>query len=150
VRLWRISRFAGLDGTGGLLVSGRWHTAPRAVVYCADHPATALLEVFVHLGLDPEDVPDDYRLLAFDASDDVAVTRIQEGDLSADWRTDTATTRRLGDGWFDAGETAILDIPSAVAPQARLRMLSARHRDLPRITIASQERVSFDRRLWKP
>ena len=45
MRLWRISDFADLAGEGGLLVSGRWHSRGRRIVYLSDHPATALIEI---------------------------------------------------------------------------------------------------------
>lgn len=150
MRLWRISRFPGLDGTGGLLVSGRWHTRPRPVVYCADHPATALLEVFVHLGVDPEEVPEDYRLLTIEAPDDLAVTRIETTELSPVWPHELDVTRSMGDAWFDAGRTAILDVPSAVAPLARLLVLNTRHPDMRTLRVTQQTSVQFDSRLWKP
>ena len=53
--LWRISAYADLSGTGGLRVSGRWHQAGRPVVYAATSPPGAMLEVLVHLEIDPED-----------------------------------------------------------------------------------------------
>ena len=57
MRLWRISNHASLTGEGGLYASGRWHTRGQRVVYLADHPASALLEVMVHLEIDAEDLP---------------------------------------------------------------------------------------------
>ena len=71
-RLWRISNHASLSGDGGLYASGRWHTRGRRVVYLADHPASALLEVMVHLEIDAEDLPTHYQLLGVDVPDDLA------------------------------------------------------------------------------
>jgi RES domain-containing protein len=45
--LWRISRHRDLDGLGRLRASGRWHERGLPVVYFAESPAGALLEVFV-------------------------------------------------------------------------------------------------------
>jgi RES domain-containing protein len=67
--LWRISKFADLSGKGGELVSGRWHLKGHAIVYCADHPSTALLEMIVHLN--PANIPDKYQLLKISCPESV-------------------------------------------------------------------------------
>ena len=149
MRLWRISRFPDLGGTGGILASGRWHTMPKAVLYCADHPASALLEVFVHLGVDPEDVPEGYRLLTIAVPDDVASTHVSGADLDQGWRSAQEATRRIGDAWFGAGATALLDAPSAIVPKGRIVVVNTRHADAARLSIVDDEPVAFDPRLWK-
>lgn len=62
---WRLCRapFAALDGEGARRFGGRWNSPGRPVVYFADHPALAVLEVIVHLDVAPDDLPDDYVLL---------------------------------------------------------------------------------------
>ena len=70
--LWRISAYADLSGTGGLRVSGRWHQAGRPVVYAATSPPGAMLEVLVHLEIDPEDFPTTMRLLRIELPDTVS------------------------------------------------------------------------------
>jgi len=47
MELWRISNYADLSGAGGLQAAGRWHTRGKRIVYLADHPASALLEMLV-------------------------------------------------------------------------------------------------------
>jgi RES domain-containing protein len=39
-----------LEGQGGLIVAGRWHSQGRRIVYCASSEALAVLELRVHLG----------------------------------------------------------------------------------------------------
>ena len=97
MRLWRISDHADLSGVGGLHASGRWHSRGRRVVYLADHPASALLEVLVHLEIDVEDLPTHYQLLGVDVPDDVAITLLDERGLPDDWRNQRAVTRARGD-----------------------------------------------------
>jgi putative toxin-antitoxin system antitoxin component (TIGR02293 family) len=58
VTLWRITGHRGLDGAGGLLAPGRWHTQGSRIAYCAPNPATALVEVLVHVEIDAGDLPD--------------------------------------------------------------------------------------------
>lgn len=146
MRLWRISNHASLSGDGGLYASGRWHTRGR-IVYLADHPASALLEVMVHLEIDAEDLPTHYQLLGVDVPDDIAAAAHDNGDLPADWREQPALTRTLGDQWLRDGATALLRIPSAIVPDAGNTLLNPAHADATRISIASAVRAAFDPRL---
>ena len=61
--VWRLSRYTDLQGFGGIQVSGRWHEKGNPIVYAAASASTALLEVLVHLDIDPEDIPDDIKLI---------------------------------------------------------------------------------------
>jgi RES domain-containing protein len=47
--LWRISNHADPSGRGGLTASARWHNQGRSIVYPAETPAGALIEILVHL-----------------------------------------------------------------------------------------------------
>ena len=99
MRLWRISNHASLSGDGGLHASGRWHSRGRRVLYPADHPASALLEVMVHLEVDVEDLPSHYQFLGIDAPDNVTIDLIEENALPSDWRQQAGLTRARGDGF---------------------------------------------------
>jgi RES domain-containing protein len=147
MRLWRISNRADLSGGGGLYVSGRWHGKGRRVVYLADHPASALLEVLVHLEIDVEDLPTRYQLLAIDAPDDIATTTIDERSLPPDWRDRPLTTRVCGDDWLRAGASALLRVPSAIVPATRNYLLNPAHADAMRLSVVSAMSAPFDRRL---
>ncbi|MDZ7603149.1 MAG: RES family NAD+ phosphorylase [Hoeflea sp.] len=71
MKLWRISKFADLSGRGGLVVDGRWHRKGTPVVYCCDHPSTALLEILVHM--DKSRIPPDFQLLRLDCPDNLTI-----------------------------------------------------------------------------
>ncbi len=147
MRLWRISNHADLSGDGGLRASGRWYSKGNRVVYLADHPASALLEVLVHLEIDVEDFPTHYQLLGVDVPDDIAVTRLDEANLPDDWRDQPALTRAQGDYWLRGGVTALLQVPSAIVPAARNILLNPGHPDAKPVSVVSAARVPFDRRL---
>ena len=147
MRLWRISNHASLSGEGGLHASGRWHTRGRRVVYLADYPASALLEVMVHLEIDPEDLPTHYQLLGIDVPEDVSVMRLAENELPDGWRTQIALTRTRGDEWLRAGTAALLCIPSVIVPDTTNYVLNPAHSEAARISTASTLRAPFDQRL---
>lgn len=147
MRLWRISNHVSLSGDGGLYASGRWHTRGRRIVYLADHPAAALLEIMVHLEIDAEDLPSHYQLLAIDVPDDLPVTTLKETELPGEWRRQRARTRALGDNWLRDAPAALLRVPSAIVPDAGNYLLNPAHADSTRIGIASATRAAFDPRL---
>jgi RES domain-containing protein len=147
MRLWRISNHASLSGDGGLYASGRWLTRGRRIVYLADHPASALLEVMVHLEIDAEDLPTHYQLLGVEMPDDVSTTARDESALPSDWREQTTVIRALGDEWLRDGATALLRVPSAIVPEASNYLLNPAHADAARIAIGLALRAAFDPRL---
>jgi RES domain-containing protein len=114
VILWRISRHLDLSGTGGLKASGRWHNAGHPIVYLAATPAAALLEVCVHTTA--SDVPPDFTLLKIMGPDTHAPS-LGIRDLPDDWRTRLAVTCDLGTAWLRRKESALLQVPSALAPE---------------------------------
>ncbi|MCV3210153.1 RES family NAD+ phosphorylase [Mesorhizobium sp. YC-39] len=119
MRLWRISGYADLLGVGGLVSGGRWHVMGIPIVYCADHPATALLEILVHV--DAEDMPETYQLLEIDVPDGVA---IMSPGLPDDWKEDLAMTRQLGSGFVTAATHAVMEVPCAIVPFTRNYLLN--------------------------
>lgn len=140
MRLWRISEFPALDGRGGLIAGGRWHSRGRPVVYLAEHSALAMLEVRVHLEV--ATVPPSFRLIEVDAPDDLAVT--EHG-----WPApDEAGCRAWGDAWLAAGETPLARVPSVVAPRGWNMLLNPLHGEAGRCAIVRDERWPWDGRLW--
>src|SRR6185295_17519720 len=127
MRLWRISNHASRSGDGGLYASGRWHTRGRRVVYLADHPASALLEVMVHLEIDAEDLPTHYQLLGVDIPGALRTTTLKESELPQGWRESAEHTRTLGDNWLREAPAALLRVPSAIVPDAGNYLLNPAH-----------------------
>jgi len=147
--LWRISNYDGLDGRGGLLASARWHTQGRPVVYLAASPAGALVEVLVNLELDASRLPGNYTMLKVEAPDDIPVRRVEVGSLPEGWASDLATSRSLGDEWLASGESALLEVPSAILSDTWNVLLNPLHPDAARIKVVGQRAYPYDRRLFK-
>src|ERR1044071_5752833 len=123
MRLWRISDHASLSGDGGLFFSARWHSRGKRIVYLADHPASALLEVIVHLEVRAENLPDDFQLLKIDVPDGLAVDQADHGELPADWKERVSVTQKIGDVWLNEGLTSLLRVPSAIVPETNNYLL---------------------------
>ena len=147
--LWRISNHLSLAGDGALRKPGRWRPRGRRVVYCAQSPAAALLEILVHFEMDIQDLPVRYRRLKIEAPDDVHVERVSVDHLPADWPERTEVIRALGDDWLTKGSAALLSVPSAIVPETFNVLLNPAHQDAKRIVIIQTGEHAIDRRLLK-
>jgi RES domain-containing protein len=144
--LWRISRHRDLSGVGGLKVPGRWHHAGRPVVYLAQSPAAALLEVCVHASAN--DVPPGFTLLKIEGPDP-KVSVITLDDLPENWRSRFDVTRNLGTVWLQKKESVLLQIPSAIVPETGNFLFNPIHPEAKKFRIAGAFSYPFDARLKK-
>ena len=147
--LWRISSHSTLDGRGGLYASGRWHTEGRRIVYLAETPAGALVEVLVHLELDPAQLPKSYRLLKAEASEDLPLRAIVRSELPGNWITDQIATRTIGDEWLGSQSAALLRVPSVIVPETFNVLLNPEHGEARRIRVLWHEEYPWDARLLR-
>ena len=140
--LWRLCRrpFADLSGEGAQRLGGRWNSRGRPMVYLAEHPALAAMEVRVHLDLPFELLPADYVLMRVAMPDSLATT------LEA-VPPDTVAT---GDAWLAGGRSAALRVPSVLIPHAWNVLLNPRHPAAAEARVVSVEPFGFDPRLWQP
>lgn len=141
---WRISRHRGLSGAGGLKASGRWHYAGQPIVYLAETPAAALLEVCVHTSAN--DVPPEFTLLKIEGPD-MDVPSIKVDELPEDWRTRLEVTRDLGTAWLKKGESVLLKVPSAIVPETMNFLFNPAHGQAISFRVAEALSYPFDIRL---
>jgi RES domain-containing protein len=139
--LWRISKFADLTGNGCALRSGRWHQRGTPVVYCSDHPSTALLEVLVHV--DFEEFPASYTLLKIACPDDLAVQAI---DSEAVDFADLVETQTFGNSLLRQSNTCLFSVPSVVMPEARNVLINPQHKAASQIRIETIATYPLDQR----
>lgn len=145
--LWRISNYADLEGRGGLVSSGRWHTRGRRVVYLAESPAGALLEALVHLELAETDLPDAYQLLKVSVPSSVKTEKCNPAALGEGWNRSPEITRRAGDEWLRRESSPLLQVPSAVVPETWNWVLNPAHPQARRLRISWARRYEWDSRL---
>uniref|UniRef100_Q07RS0 RES domain-containing protein n=1 Tax=Rhodopseudomonas palustris (strain BisA53) TaxID=316055 RepID=Q07RS0_RHOP5 len=145
MELWRISNYAELSGVGGIKTEGRWHSQGQRIVYLADHPASALLEMLVHL--DRDLLPASYQLLRVAVPDTIAIEAVDVAALPSAWRVRMGLSRQIGDRWLDRGDSALLQVPSAIVPRTINVLLNPTHPDAAAVTIAEIIEAPFDPRL---
>ena len=143
MRLWRISNLVDLSGHGATLIGGRWHIVGTPVVYCSDHPSTALLEILVHATR--YTVPNFYQLIAIEIPDDVEPV---DAVIRDGWETDTDFTQEQGLAFVTEARNALFRVPSVIMPQARNYLLNPKHPDAARASISEVYRYPFDSRLF--
>jgi RES domain-containing protein len=122
------------------MAGGRWNSRGFAVVYCADHPALAALEVRVHLDLPPELLPDDFVLMKLE---------LPYGPPEA-VKTIPTDPRASGDDWIAQARTAVLRVPSILVPEAFNYLLNPAHPAAAEARLINIKPFSFDARLWGP
>jgi RES domain-containing protein len=144
MELWRISNYVDLSGVGGLRAAGRWHSQGRRIVYLADHPSSALLEMLVHM--DRNLIPPTYQLLCVAVPDDIVVEAVGP-ELLPNWRTQTMVSREIGDRWLDLSASALLQVPSAISTEGANFLLNPAHADAGRISVTEVIQAPFDPRL---
>lgn len=147
--LWRISNYTDLSGTGGVLHPGRWHHRGRPIVYLAESPAAALLEVLVHVQVShPGELPAHYQLMEIALPDDVSHEDAALPE-TPDWHADAEATRRCGDEWLAQGRSLLLRVPSAVVGRSFNRLFNPLHPQAQQAAVVSVARYPFDERLLR-
>lgn len=145
--LWRISNYRDLRGTGGLKYPGRWHNRGIPIVYLAENPALAMLEVLVHFELSADNIPKNFQLLEVEYPQRKSVSRLAEAVLQNHWQRNVELTRNIGDEWLVGASTALLRVPSALVPKSYNYLLNPRHPEAKTAKITSVARQPYDPRL---
>jgi RES domain-containing protein len=142
---WRLCRrvYADLSGRGAQRFGGRWNSPGRPVIYLADHPALAALEVRVHLDLPFEFLPDDYVLMQVSLPDPPPGP--PEDALPA-----IPDTVAAGNAWLTSLRSSTVKVASVLVPHAWNILLNPDHADATTAAIHSVEPFRFDPRLWQP
>ncbi|MDR3534842.1 MAG: RES family NAD+ phosphorylase [Rhodopila sp.] len=138
---WRLCRrpHADLTGEGARLFGGRWNSPGRPVVYLAEHPALAALELRVHLDLPFELLPAVFVLMHVVVPDEPnTIFAAHEGTVA------------MGDAWLTEARSAVLRVPSVLVPHSWNVLLNPRHPDVVQAEIREIEAFRFDPRLWQP
>jgi RES domain-containing protein len=138
---WRLCRrqFADLSGEGARCFGGRWNSIGRPVVYLADHPALAALELRVHLDLPFDLLPADFVLM-----------RVMVPDAEMLGLQAPEETAALGDAWLQEARSAALRVPSVLVPHSWNVLLNPGHPDAAHAGILEIESFRFDPRMWRP
>ena len=135
-----------MSGDGARLYGGRWNSPGVPAVYLGDSLALASIELLVHLR--SSDVLAAYRQMPVFIPESL-VMHLDAALLPADWAgpTSRSRTRAIGDDWLRGGESAVLQVPSAVVPDETTFILNPTHADIGAIKAGAITEFRFDARL---
>jgi RES domain-containing protein len=146
--LWRISNHADLGGWGGRKFESRWSSLGRRIVYFAESPAGAMLEVLVHLKDKDGQLPATFSLLEIESPDDFSPRDLLPR-AEAFWNEKQEATRKIGDAWLISRESPLARVPSAILPRTWNILLNPEHSEAGQVRIVSVIRERFDNRLFR-
>ncbi len=107
------------------------------MVYLADHPALAQLEVIVHLGLSRDTHPRDYVLIQVSVPETVKWQEAEVGNEQV-----------KGDAFLERREAALLRVPSILTPHCYNWLLNPAHSHANQITITNVDKIDLDQRFF--
>ena len=134
------------SGEGARRVGSRWTPVGYPAVYTASSVALAVLETLVHADLS---VMPSHRVIKVVVPDNLAMTSTDDNQLPVDWRETPAPAplQAIGKAWLDAGETAVLKIPSIIVPHEFNYVLNPTHPDFKELSISTDKAFDIDPRL---
>lgn len=155
MRVWRIATDTpdysadDLSGAGAKATGGRWNRAGRPVLYCASSTALACLETIVHLG--SMGLPLNRYLVAIEIPDATWAAREIHAAYALPVGWDATPAGRVsldfGDDWLKSLRTAVLEVPSSIAPEDGVILINPLHPDAASIKATKIRRWLYDPRL---
>ena len=105
------------------------------------------MEIFVHLGDDAARL----EYVYFDVEIPVSVSIPSLARKPNGWRNEppTEASMRVGDHWLKDGNSALLEVPSAIIPSETNLILNPLHPDTSKLKIGVARVFQFDPRMWK-
>ena len=141
------TRYPPFDGGGTQRWGSRWIGPGRWVIHAAETYALAVLENLVHWQTSA--LPLELVCVRVTIPAGIEQERIDEFDRESLASNDFASTRVLGNRWYDCGRTSVLWVPSAVSPYESNVLFNQIHADFPRIDAAAPASARVDARLMR-
>lgn len=137
-----------LDTEGNRLYGGRWNPPGTGVLYTAEHPALALVEILVHAPrVTFADLPA-YRLFRLDVPED-SIRRLEPDQLPGYWNDGNyGRSQYILNDWLNEPDVLALGVPSSVLPSGVNYLLHASHPLYSQVRIIDSEPLLIDARLW--
>ena len=149
LRAYRIAdgRHPIFDGSGAALMGGRWNSPGQRVIYGSSSFACAMLEKLAQTGTGS--IPKHQLWIEIHSLDDIEIEEVSAAELPRWASPDLLASRAYGDAWLVEKRTAVLAVPSVVAPQERNILINQSHADFKTIMASEPKPVRLDRRLFQ-
>lgn len=134
------------DATGSKLYRGRWNLPASPMIYASEHYSTAMLEKLAHgSGFLPPNRHYIEITIPNGLSYEVLDTALLPG-----WDDPAGSrSKSFGDLWRRSGRSAILIVPSLVAPIESHILINPEHPETRAITHGLHRPVWWDERLYR-
>ena len=154
MHIYRISKLAYMENYSGrgasFLNGGRWNPAGLPVLYFAQTPAVAMLEM-AHYSLSPRLVPQSFRLGVYELPDDTCAQALSE-PYSENWNANVypRSTQQTGKKWLESAGSLILWVPSTALPidTDKIAVLNPLHPDIKYLKLISSEKEIYNKRAF--
>lgn len=150
LRVFRIGdpngKFAVYSGEGAAQVNGRWHRKGQQAIYTGEHYSTALLEVLAHRNFE---MPPNQHFIEIAVPAGITYEEATK-DILPGWDLPSCrVSRKFGATWLDQGRSAILIVPSYVAPEELNILINPDHPEARTVRAGREKPVRWDRRLFQ-
>ncbi len=149
--IWRICELddarRAFDGEGARLFGGRWNFKGTPLIYTAESPSLAILEILVHV----EPALLKRVLFRFKVEvPDGEVEALEPARLPSSWRDypPSDETRTLGSEWALSRRSLVLSVPSAVVPEELNYLVNPAHPSFRKLGIGQPVSFGLDPRLF--
>jgi RES domain-containing protein len=107
-----------------------------------------MIEYYVHI--EPGDAPRDLVVVSADIPDSVSRAKVLPNRLPAGWRHSPAPAAltRIGDSFAAVRKTAILIVPSALAPSESNWLINPEHSEFSEIRVNAPKKFHYDARFF--
>jgi RES domain-containing protein len=130
----------------------RWNSQNIFTIYSAASRSLACLEMAVHID-NTRLLTEYYRVMVISIPDELKMEKILVSDLPANWNHTSDKSYKIcqgiGDLWSRTGNSAILEVPSAIIKNERNYLINPQHPDFIKIKIVDSEPFFFDPRIKK-
>ncbi|MCU0535715.1 MAG: RES domain-containing protein [Hydrococcus sp. Prado102] len=134
------------DGTGAMLFPGRWNTARTRLIYCSEHYSTALLEKLVHTNTGT--IPSNQQWIEITIPIGTTYEIVTPYSLNGWNHPAQKISKAFGDRWVREKRSAILFVPSIIAPIENNILINEAHPQFSSLTTSLDHPVIWDKRLF--
>ena len=148
LRVYRVGdgRFPLFDGRGAMLHGGRWNSPGHPVIYGSCSQAGAMLELLVHASIGK--LPRNTAMVTIDIPETLVVETLEPEALPGWGKLDNKISCVFGDEWITNKRSAVLLVPSVVAPFDKNVVINTMHPEFSKIIASEHLPLIWDERLF--
>jgi RES domain-containing protein len=127
--------------------AGRWNADGNKVIYTAGSIAIAYMENMVRRN--GYGFNDHFAVMHIELPESISTTIYTNQTLPPGWNApgNYAVSQQIGDAWYNAGQTTVLQVPSVIVPQEYNYVLHTLHPDFSAVQLKAVTEFIPDARI---